>query len=175
RVLVRTRAHVNKESRQEDRDEAGSEEGRSEEGVGPEAGGQGRRQEGRGVHAQARRGHGLGALPLSSPADLGDGRLLAPLTQRANGRTMKRLARLGVVISLVAANAGCSVLERARGNWWELSREPSGQSPDPAATPEAVVQVYAARAVGWRGLLALHPWIALKPSGAAGATRYAAR
>src|SRR2546422_8435961 len=85
---------------------------------------------------------------------------------------MRRLARLGVVLSLVTATAGCSVLERARGNWWELSREPSGQSPDPATTPEAVVQVYAARAVGWRGLLAVHTWIALKPSGAAGYTRY---
>src|SRR5229473_2964985 len=85
---------------------------------------------------------------------------------------MRRLARLGVVLSLVTATAGCSVLERARGSWWELSREPSGQSPDPATTPEAVVQVYAARAVGWRGLLAVHTWIALKPSGAAGYTRY---
>ena len=45
------------------------------------------------------------------------------------------------------------MLERTRGNWWELSREPSGQAPDPATTPEAVVQVYAARTVGWRGLL----------------------
>jgi Protein of unknown function (DUF3750) len=85
---------------------------------------------------------------------------------------MRRLARLGVVLSLVTATASCSVLERARGSWWELSREPSGQSPDPATTPEAVVQVYAARAVGWRGLLAVHTWISLKPSGAARYTRY---
>jgi hypothetical protein len=87
---------------------------------------------------------------------------------------MRRLVRLGVVLSVVtaAAAAGCSVLERASGNWWELSREPSGQAPDPARTREAVVQVYAARAVGWRGLLAVHTWIALKPSGAAAYTRY---
>src|SRR5215470_5069428 len=85
---------------------------------------------------------------------------------------MRRLARLGIVLSLASAVAGCSVLERARGNWWELSRDPSGQAPDPASTSEAVVQVYSARAVGWRGLLAVHTWIALKPSGAAAYTRY---
>jgi hypothetical protein len=73
---------------------------------------------------------------------------------------------------LGATAAGCSTLERTRGNWWELSREPSGQAPDPATTPEAVVQVYAARTVGWRGLLAVHTWIAVKPSGAPSYTRY---
>ncbi len=32
--------------------------------------------------------------------------------------------------------------------------------------------MYAARTVGWRGVLAVHTWIALKPSGAASYTRY---
>ena len=68
--------------------------------------------------------------------------------------------------------AGCSSLERARANFLELSREPSGQAPDPATTPEAVVQVYAARTVGWRGLLAVHTWIAVKRSAASSYTRY---
>src|SRR5262249_4230346 len=57
-------------------------------------------------------------------------------------------------------------------NWWEARRDPSGQAPDPAATPEAVIQVYAARAVGWKGVLGVHTWIAVKPSGAAEYTRY---
>ena len=34
------------------------------------------------------------------------------------------------------------------------------------------MQVYAARAVGWRGVMAVHSWIALKPAGAAAYTRY---
>ena len=67
---------------------------------------------------------------------------------------------------------GCAVLERAGQSWWELRRDPSGQAPDPAETPDAVVQVYAARAVGWRGVMAVHSWIAVKPSGAAAYTRY---
>src|SRR5881398_3700912 len=83
-----------------------------------------------------------------------------------------RARQVVLLTCLLGATASCSTLERTRGDWWELSREPSGQSPDPATTPEAVVQVYAARAVGWRGLLAVHTWIALKPSGAAGYTRY---
>ena len=80
--------------------------------------------------------------------------------------------QLVLLTCVLGAAAGCSTLERTRGNWWELSREPSGQAPDPSSTPEAVVQVYAARTVGWRGLLAVHTWIAVKPSGAPSYTRY---
>ncbi|MEK7714621.1 MAG: DUF3750 domain-containing protein [candidate division NC10 bacterium] len=72
----------------------------------------------------------------------------------------------------VPALVGCAVLERARGDWWALDRGPSGQAPDPAATPEAVVQVYAARAVSWRGVFAVHTWIAVKARGAEAYTRY---
>lgn len=72
----------------------------------------------------------------------------------------------------VPALVGCAVLERARGDWWVLDRGPSGQAPEPAATPEAVVQVYAARAVSWRGVFAVHTWIAVKPSRAESYTRY---
>jgi hypothetical protein len=34
--------------------------------------------------------------------------------------------------------------------------------PDPATTPEPVIQVYAARALGWRGYFGVHTWIAVK-------------
>jgi hypothetical protein len=54
----------------------------------------------------------------------------------------------------------------AAGDWRTASREPAGLAPDPATTPEAVVQVYAARAVGWRGYFGVHTWIAAKPSNA---------
>jgi len=56
--------------------------------------------------------------------------------------------------------------------WFMRRQDSSGQAPDPAATREAVIQVYAARAVGWRGVFAVHTWIALKPAGAARFTRY---
>jgi hypothetical protein len=57
-------------------------------------------------------------------------------------------------------------------DWRTASREPAGLAPDPATTPEAVVQVYAARAVGWRGYFGVHTWIAVKPSNAVEFTVY---
>jgi Protein of unknown function (DUF3750) len=52
-------------------------------------------------------------------------------------------------------------------DWRTASREPAGLAPDAATTPEAIVQVYAARAVRWRGYFGVHTWIAVKPEGAA--------
>jgi len=51
-------------------------------------------------------------------------------------------------------------------DWRTASREPAGLAPDPATTHEAVVQVYAARTVGWRGYIGVHTWIAVKPTDA---------
>lgn len=56
--------------------------------------------------------------------------------------------------------------------WRTASREPVGLAPDPAAVTEAVVQVYAARAWGWRGYFGVHSWVAVKPSGAPAFTVY---
>ena len=57
-------------------------------------------------------------------------------------------------------------------DWRTASREPAGLAPDPATTAEAVIQVYAARAVGWRGYFGVHTWIAAKPSNADAFTVY---
>jgi len=46
----------------------------------------------------------------------------------------------------------------------------SGLSPEPATYPEAVVQIFAARAWGFRGAFADHTWIAFKPAHAAAYT-----
>jgi uncharacterized protein DUF3750 len=56
--------------------------------------------------------------------------------------------------------------------WSEARRDPTGLSPDPAATPEAVIQVFAAPAVSWRGIFAVHTWISVKPGGAPRYSRY---
>ncbi len=81
------------------------------------------------------------------------------------------MAALGLLLLLPLA-CGCAALDRAGQSWWQLRRDSSGQAPDPAATPDAVVQVYAARTVGWRGVMAVHSWIALKLAGASAYTRY---
>jgi hypothetical protein len=57
-------------------------------------------------------------------------------------------------------------------DWRTASREPAGLAPDPATTREAVIQVYAARAIRWRGYFGVHTWIAVKPAGANAFTVY---
>ncbi|MGE0315714.1 MAG: DUF3750 domain-containing protein [Lautropia sp.] len=47
-------------------------------------------------------------------------------------------------------------------DWRVASRASTGLAPDPAAHPGAVVQVYAARTIGWRGAFAVHTWVATK-------------
>lgn len=58
------------------------------------------------------------------------------------------------------------------GSWRDAPRHSAGLAPDPAATPEAVVQFYTARAFNWRGYVATHPWIIVKRSGATKFKRY---
>jgi Protein of unknown function (DUF3750) len=85
---------------------------------------------------------------------------------------VRRLLSAAVAIVAAIAASGCVVLQRAGTDWWELERGTSAQAPDPATTSEPVVQVYAARTVGLRGLIAVHTWIAIKPRDARAYTRY---
>ena len=68
--------------------------------------------------------------------------------------------------------SGCLPDGRNGVPWYEARRDPTGLAPDPATTPQAVIQVYAARAVSWRGIFSVHTWIAVKPTGAERYTRY---
>jgi hypothetical protein len=76
------------------------------------------------------------------------------------------------VLALALALAGCAALARPTQRWSTLPHGPTGQAPDPATTPEAVVQVYAARALGWRGVFAVHPWVVVKSREATAYRRY---
>lgn len=78
------------------------------------------------------------------------------------------------LFAYLLAAAGYLMLsdELSARDWRTASREPAGLAPDPATTPEAVVQVYAARAVGWRGYFGVHTWIAAKPANADAFTVY---
>jgi hypothetical protein len=83
---------------------------------------------------------------------------------------MHGLKGLAPLVAMVLATA-CGTLQRDP-SWWQARRDSSAQAPDPATTPEAVIQVYAARAVGWKGVLGVHTWIAVKRTGAPAYTRY---
>jgi hypothetical protein len=76
-----------------------------------------------------------------------------------------------LLAALLLLAAACGTLARDP-NWREARRDSSAQAPDPATAPEAVIQVYAARTVGWKGVLGVHTWIALKRSGASAYKRY---
>ena len=87
---------------------------------------------------------------------------------------MKKLQTLQYAgLCLLIAAAAFVILARGGPlDWRNASREPVGLAPDPAATPEAVVQVYAARAWGWRGYFGVHTWVAVKPARARAYTVY---
>jgi hypothetical protein len=83
-------------------------------------------------------------------------------------RTRKRRVTLALILAYFPL-ALCYLLysgELGAADWRTASRAPVGLAPDPANTPEAVVQVYAARAVSWRGWFGVHTWIAVKPTDA---------
>ncbi len=63
---------------------------------------------------------------------------------------------------VVALNGEVSMNE----DWRTANRDSIGVAPVPAQTPEAVIQLYAARAFNWRGLFAVHTWLATKAPGA---------
>lgn len=46
--------------------------------------------------------------------------------------------------------------------WWAADRSSAGLLPPAPRHPEAVVRIYAARTVSWRGIVAVHSWIVLK-------------
>ncbi|SHJ90189.1 Protein of unknown function [Malonomonas rubra DSM 5091] len=57
-------------------------------------------------------------------------------------------------------------------DWRTASRESAGIAPDPQSTSEAIVQVYGAKAWGWRGWFAIHTWVATKENAADNYTVY---
>ena len=82
------------------------------------------------------------------------------------GLILLGLLLLGPLATLVLGHVD---LDR---HWSSASRAGTGQAPDPASEPRAVIQVYSARAFGWRGAFGVHTWIAAKRSGAAAYTVY---
>jgi Protein of unknown function (DUF3750) len=79
---------------------------------------------------------------------------------------------LFLLLAVPVVVSACMPDPRGGVPWYQARRDPSGIAPDPATTNEAVIQIYAAPAVSWRGVFSVHTWIAVKPSGAPRYTRY---
>ncbi len=56
--------------------------------------------------------------------------------------------------------------------WRDARWDSAALAPDPATTAEPVVQVYAARTWGWKGIFAVHTWIIMKRANAPAFDRY---
>src|SRR5690606_5932543 len=98
-----------------------------------------------------------------------------PIRDKAMLRLARWLLLIPVVLILFLLGPLLTVATGAvtiGGDWRTASRNPVGLAPDPAVTPEAVLQVYAARAFSWRAAFAVHSWIAVKPAGAPSYTVY---
>jgi len=72
----------------------------------------------------------------------------------------------GPLLTLASGRASVS------GDWRHATQRSTGQAPEPTLHQEAIVQVYASRAFGWRGAFADHTWLAAKAQGADHFTRY---
>ena len=103
-------------------------------------------------------------------AKIGLGALVA-VAGRAARNTCFGLAVLTLFVLPVLVS-GCVFGRSAAVPWYIARRDPTGLAPDPATTPDGVIQVYAARAVSWRGVFSVHTWIIVKPAGAARYSRY---
>ncbi|HSV29246.1 MAG TPA: DUF3750 domain-containing protein [Candidatus Omnitrophota bacterium] len=77
------------------------------------------------------------------------------------------VAFIGPLVANAVAGAGRSPLP-----WYSAPMDAVGLAPDPSRVREAVVQVYAAPAFSWRGIVATHTWIVVKRQGAERLTRY---
>ncbi|MFC0410815.1 DUF3750 domain-containing protein [Roseomonas elaeocarpi] len=63
-------------------------------------------------------------------------------------------------------------LDGTGAGWRTADRSSIGVLPPASRQPGAVVRVFAAQTVRWRGVVAVHCWIVLKPAGAARYSRY---
>ena len=91
------------------------------------------------------------------------------LKHRVPGRLLRWPLRL-ILLTLALLLGPLGVLALGEVDldlrWSAASLASSGQAPTPAEHPQALVQVYAARAFNWRGAFAVHTWIASKRAGA---------
>jgi hypothetical protein len=89
------------------------------------------------------------------------------------GRALIPILILALLFAVPVSLSGISFLLGDRqSNWRTADRSSAGLLPEPSKHPEAMIRVYAARTVRWRGIFAVHSWIVVKERGAPHYTRY---
>ena len=69
-----------------------------------------------------------------------------------------RKFKLFIVFFFVLALTSCA----GTSDWRNASKESAQIAPDPSVEKEAIVYVFAAKTVSWRGIFSVHSWIAFK-------------
>jgi len=77
-----------------------------------------------------------------------------------------------LIVVPLAVSAANYLRGDRRDNWQTADRSSAGLLPKPSEHPEALIRVFAARTVRWRGIFAVHSWIVVKERGAARYSRY---
>src|SRR5437879_13902550 len=71
-----------------------------------------------------------------------------------------------ILVAGAVALAAAMVGRVTAQDWRSASQEPVGLAPDPGSARAAIIQVYAAGVIGWRGVFGVHTWIAVQPAAA---------
>jgi hypothetical protein len=77
-----------------------------------------------------------------------------------------------LLVGPIAVSAANYLLGDRRDNWQTADRSSAGLLPKPADHPDALIRVFAARTVRWRGMFAVHTWIVVKERSASRYSRY---
>jgi hypothetical protein len=94
---------------------------------------------------------------------------------------MKKLAKIVLLILMIIVLSaigkwvqdGERIAQASELGWYQLPRHASQVALDPIVNRhQAVIQVLAAPTYGWRGYVAVHPWIIYKRAGQSAYTRY---
>lgn len=111
------------------------------------------------------------APPTSSPRSL---RTFSRLTMQRMRCLFAVFCALASPTVLAQEQAPASSVPKAwSGGWANAPTHSAGLAPDPLQwVDQAIVQVYAAKTYGWRGALAVHPWIIYKRKGETRYTRF---
>ncbi len=88
---------------------------------------------------------------------------------------MIRLISLVVLLVFLVPLAISATIYAVRNRnveWRTADRSSAGLLPPAGRSPQAVVRVFSARTVSWRGIVATHSWIVVKEQGAAAYARF---
>jgi len=77
-----------------------------------------------------------------------------------------------LIVTPIAVSALNYLFGDRRENWQTADRSSAGLLAKASNHPDALIRVFAARTVRWRGIFAVHTWIVVKERGAARYSRY---